>query len=228
MSCVKKDISDSNMDTFIENYTEFLKSFNEIKFTNWEFDADQPQKKIGAQFKILDKFEMSIIRGKNNSHYFTCKVQYAENEIFSFESFTTYGDPAYIFPIDVATNPNVVYIQSYSSSRKSFNKDIIFAITDNNNYITGYSSTGTTNAIDQKLFDLAGSQRFIIPTRCNYTLSSNKNDIEVIMNKSVVEGSTQVDTISHLYDCSSIPKSGIYMFDNQRYYAINSNTLIPV
>lgn len=148
MSCVKKDIFDSNMDTFIENYTEFLKTFNEIKFINWEFDADQPQKKIGAKFKILDKFEMSIIRGENQTDVFSCKVQYAENEIFSFNSFTLNISRIYIFPIDVATNPNIVYIQSYNSNRQSFNKDIIFAITDNNNYITGYSNTSSTNAID--------------------------------------------------------------------------------
>lgn len=231
MGSKKEFIQNSLLEAFIEEFSDFFTSFDGIEFSKWIL-LDDAQTKNGVEFRILDKFIITFTRSNSNLQYV---IKYQDTTLcsdkytFSASSLAT-NCQCYC---RVSTNERVVNIRFFNySTGERIDKDILFILTDNNNPIVGtigisyyapnLSSTGS------KFLDTSGEYSYNIPARCVYFNSSEKDDVEIIMNKAVCGGTIKVDTTSGLYDCSTVSPDTVYMFDNQRYYAIDANTLMPV
>ena len=233
MGSKKEFIQNSSLEAFIEEFSDFFTSFDGIEFSKWIL-LDDTQTKNGVEFRILDKFIITFTR---STSYLQYVIKYQDTTLCS-NKYTISGNSDASNPhcyCRVSTNERVVNIVFFNyNSGEDINKDILFILTDSDNPIVGtiYLEYGSNvpylSNTNSKFLDTSGEHSYNIPARCVYTNSSEKDDIEIIMNKAVCGGSFKVDTTSGLYDCSTVSPDTVYMFDNQRYYAIDANTLMPV
>lgn len=64
-----------------------------------------------------------------------------------------------------------------------------------------------------------------ITNRLSY---SRDEDVEIIESKPLVQNNVAVHDMKNVYDCSNITANNILLVDNNRYFAIDSNTLIKI
>lgn len=229
MGSKKEFIQNSSLEAFVEEFSDFFTSFDRIEFSRW---IDDTQTKNGVEFRILDKFIITFTR---STAYLQYVIKYQDTTLYSgsYVFSASSSNKNYQCYCRVSTNKRVVNIRFFNySTGENIDKDILFIITDDNNPIVGMiyqnNNVPCLSHTNSKFLDTSGEHSYNILARCVYFNSSEKDDIEIIMNKAVCEGSFKVDTTSGLYDCSTVSPDTVYMFDNQRYYAIDANTLMPV
>ena len=236
MSSKKKCMPILSLKTFIEEFSDFLTSFDGIEFSKWIL-LDDTQTKNGVEFRILDNFIITFTIRKTSTYYWDYVIKYQDTTLCSdaYAYGVSSGDSISRCYCRVSTNKRVVNIAfSDRNHSEQIKQSILFILTDNNNSIAGNIKVSTSppyvdlSNTSLKLSDTSGVHDRNIPARCVYFNGSEKDDIEIIMNKAICEGTIKVDTTSGLYDCSTVSPDTVYMFDNQRYYAIDAHTLMPV
>ena len=233
MGSKKEFIQNLSFEAFIEEFSDFLTSFDGIEFSQWIL-LDDTQTKNGVEFRILDKFIITFTRSTSTLKYV---IKYQDTTLYSGK-YTISNSSDASNPqcyCRVSTNKRVVNIAFFDRNHsEQISQSILFILTDNNNSIAGNIKVSNSppyvdlSNTSFKLSDTSGVHDRNIPARCVYFNGSEKDDIEIIMNKAICEGTIKVDTTSGLYDCSTVSPDTVYMFDNQRYYAIDAHTLMPV
>ena len=62
----------------------------------------------------------------------------------------------------------------------------------------------------------------------NRLLYSRDEDVEIIESKPLVQTNIAVHDMKNVYDCSNVTANNILLIDNNRFFAIDSNTLIKI
>ena len=62
----------------------------------------------------------------------------------------------------------------------------------------------------------------------NRLLYSRDEDVEIIESKPLVQTNIAVHDMKNVYDCSNVTANNILLIDNNRYFAVDSNTLIKI
>ena len=62
----------------------------------------------------------------------------------------------------------------------------------------------------------------------NRLLYSRDEDVEIIESKPLVQNNIAVHDMKNVYDCSNVTANNILLIDNNRYFAVDSNTLIKI
>ena len=62
----------------------------------------------------------------------------------------------------------------------------------------------------------------------NRLLYSRDENVEIIESKPLLQNSSAVYDMKNVYDCSNVTANNILLIDNNRYFAVDSNTLIKI
>lgn len=64
-----------------------------------------------------------------------------------------------------------------------------------------------------------------ITNRLSY---SRDEDVEIIESKPLMQNNVAAHDMKNVYDCSNVTANNILLIDNNRYFAVDSNTLIKI
>ena len=93
------------------------------------------------------------------------------------------------------------------------------------------------NVIAYNLNSIASKSEFIrtdenhkgeIYKTTNRLLYSRDENVEIIESKPLVQNNIAVHDMKSVYDCSNVTANNILLIDNNRYFAVDSNTLIKI
>ena len=109
--------------------------------------------------------------------------------------------------------PNAYSFNAYIYLSDSFN-----AVATSTNVIATKSSFIRTDSDNQ-------NETYTI---ANCLLFSRGENVEIIERKPLLQSNTAVYDMKNVYDCSNVTANNILLIDNNRFFAVDSNTLIKI
>lgn len=139
----------------------------------------------------------------------------------------------------ICDNGFSMIIRNAKTTGDYFTAQIIAVTTTDGITAVGYNTSGVPNtwiaasatrnfASAQLLFDLRNnSQSLTLAHRLPYYHEATNANIAVLTNKVLLSGDMRVGDVN-IVDCSTVTGDSSCPYDNTAYYAVDSNTLIPV
>lgn len=196
---------------------------------------------INNKFKLL--IENSAVSG---SRTIVFTVRNGSTDIFSFYAgcqVGSSGDTAKQMKMNVhmgiCGNAFSLIIRNAKTTGDYFTAQIIAVTTTDGVTAVGYNTCGSSNswiaassnrnfASDAVLFDLRNNaQSLTLAHRLKYYHEATNANIATLTNKVLLSGDMRVGDVD-IIDCSTVTGDSACPYDNTAYYAVDSNTLIPV
>jgi hypothetical protein len=117
-------------------------------------------------------------------------------------------------------NYNQILPATYSYSVMSYHEQ--------NFNIAAYSDSSNTIASKSEFIRTDENHQGEIYKITNRLLYSRDENVEIIESKPLVQNNIAVHDMKSVYDCSNVTANNILLIDNNRYFAIDSNTLIKI
>ena len=111
--------------------------------------------------------------------------------------------------------PNVYKYNLMSYHEQDFN---VIAYSNSINTIASKSEFIRTDENHQ-------GETYKITNRLSY---SRDEDVEIIESKPLIQNNVAVHDMKNVYDCSNVTAGSILIIDNNRFFAVDSNTLIKI
>lgn len=139
----------------------------------------------------------------------------------------------------ICGNAFSLIIRNAKTTGDYFTAQIIAVTTTDGITAVGYNTCGTGNALvsaatnrnfasAKVLFDLRNnSQSLTLAHRLPYYHEATNANIATLSNKVLLSGDMRVGDVD-ITDCSTVTGDAACPYDNTAYYAVDSNTLIPV
>lgn len=139
----------------------------------------------------------------------------------------------------ICGNAFSLIIRNAKTTGDYFTEQIIAVTTTDGITAVGYNTCGTGNSLvsaatnrnfasAKVLFDLRNnSQSLTLAHRLPYYHEATNANIAVLTNKVLLSGDMRVGDVN-IIDCSTVTGDSSCPYDNTNYYAVDSNTLIPV
>ena len=117
-------------------------------------------------------------------------------------------------------NYNQILPATYSYSVMSYHEQ--------NFNIVAYSNSVDTIASKSEFIRTDENHKGEIYKKTNRLLYSRDEDVEIIEIKPLVQNNVAVHDMKNVYDCSNVTANNILLIDNNRFFAVDSNTLIKI
>lgn len=196
---------------------------------------------INNKFKIL--IENGAVSG-NRTIVFT--VRNGSTDLFSFYAgcqVSGSGDTAKQMKMNlhmgICGNAFSIIIRNAKTTGDYFTAQIIAVTTTGGVTAVGYNTSGASStwtaasstrnfASETTLFDLRNNaQSLTLAHRLQYYHEATNENIATLSNKVLLSGDMRVGDVN-IIDCSTVTGDAACPYDNTDYYAVDSNTLIPV
>lgn len=196
---------------------------------------------INNKFKIL--IENNAVSG-NKTIVFT--VRNGSTDLFSFYAgcqVSGSGETARQMKMNIhmgiCDNGFSMIIRNAKTTGDYFTAQIIAVTTTDGVTAVGYNTSGNSStwtaasstrnfASETTLFDLRNNaQSLTLVHRLQYYHESTNANIATLTNKVLLSGDMRVGDVN-IVDCSTVTGDSSCPYDNTDYYAVDSNTLIPV
>lgn len=203
--------------------------------------GDEAGVMINNEFKLL--IENSGVSG---SRTIVFTVRNGSTDVFSFYvgcQVGSSGDTAKQMKMNIhmgiCNNGFSMIIRNAKTTGDYFTAQIISVTTTDGVTAVGYNTSGVSNtwiaasatrnfASAQLLFDLRNnSQSLTLAHRLKYYHEATNENIATLSNKVLLSGDMRVGDVD-IIDCSTVTGDSACPYDNTAYYAVDSNTLIPV
>ena len=200
----------------------------------------------GAESGVLinNKFKLLIENGAvSGSRTIVFTVRNGSTDLFSFYAgcqVGSSGDTAKQMKMNIhmgiCDNAFSLIIRNAKTTGDYFTAQIIAVTTTSGVTAVGYNThrsmtdAATTRnfASDTVLFDLRNNaQSLTLAHRLKYYHEATNANIAVLTNKVLLSGDMRVGDVN-IVDCSTVTGDAACPYDNTAYYAVDSNTLIPV
>lgn len=193
---------------------------------------------INNKFKLL--IENSAVSG---SRTIVFTVRNGSTDVFSFYAgcqVSGSGETARQMKMNlhmgICDNAFSLIIRNAKTTGDNFTAQIIAVTTTDGITAVGYNTNrsmtdaATTRnfASDAVLFDLRNNaQSLTLAHRLQYYHEATNANIATLSNKVLLSGDMRVGNVD-IIDCSTVTGDAACPYDNTAYYAVDSNTLIPV
>lgn len=193
---------------------------------------------INNKFKIL--IENSAVSG---SRTIVFTVRNGSTDVFSFYvgcQVSGSGDTARQMKMNlhmgICDNAFSLIIRNARTTGDYFTAQIIAVTTTGGVTAVGYNTNSNMTAAattrnfasDAVLYDLRNNaQSLTLAHRLQYYHESTNANIATLTNKVLLSGDMRVGDVN-IIDCSTVTGDAACPYDNTAYYAVDSNTLIPV
>lgn len=193
---------------------------------------------INNRFKLL--IENGVISG---SRTIVFTVRNGSTDLFSFYAgcqVGSSGDTAKQMKMNIhmgiCNNGFSMIIRNAKTTGDYFTAQIIAVTTTDGVTAVGYNTNSNMTAAattrnfasDTVLFDLRNNaQSLTLAHRLKYYHEATNANIATLSNKVLLSGDVRVGDVD-IIDCSTVTGDSACPYDNTAYYAVDSNTLIPV
>lgn len=187
---------------------------------------------INNKFKILIETTTSSPRGIK----FT--VRNGSTDLFSFTAKCQIDNQMKMnIHMGICDNGFSMIIRNATTTGDYFTAQIIAVTTTDGVTAVGYNTSkrpqydpsSTRNfASETTLFDLRNNAQYLtLAHRLKYYHEATDENIATLTNKVLLSDDMRIGDVN-IIDCSTVTGDSVYPCDNTIYYAIDSNTLIPV
>jgi hypothetical protein len=203
--------------------------------------GDETGVMINNEFKLL--IENNAVSG---SRTIVFTVRNGSTDLFSFYAgcqVSGSGETAKQMKLNVhmgiCGNAFSLIIRNAKTTGDYFTAQIIAVTTTDGITAVGYNTSGAPStwtaasstrnfASDAVLFDLRNNaQSLTLAHRLKYYHEATNENIATLSNKVLLSGDMRVGDVD-IIDCSTVTGDSACPYDNVAYYAVDSNTLIPV
>ena len=123
-------------------------------------------------------------------------------------------------------NTVVMLFGDYNQSLPNVYKYNLMSYHEQNFNIVAYSNSINTIASKSEFIRTDEKHKGEIYKTTNRLLYSRDEDVEIIESKPLVQNNIAVHDMKSVYDCSNVLAGNILIIDSNKYFAIDSNTLI--
>ena len=125
-------------------------------------------------------------------------------------------------------NTVVMLFGDYNQSLPNVYKYNLMSYHEQNFNIVAYSNSINTIASKSEFIRTDENHKGEIYKTTNRLLYSRDENVEIIESKPLLQNSSAVYDIKNVYDCSNVTSGSILIIDSNKYFAVDSNTLIKI
>ena len=125
-------------------------------------------------------------------------------------------------------NTVVMLFGDYNQSLPNVYKYNLMSYHEQDFNVIAYSNSINTIASKSEFIRTDENHKGEIYKTTNRLLYSRDENVEIIESKPVVQNNIVVHDMKSVYDCSNVLAGNILIIDNNRFFAIDSNTLIKI
>ena len=123
-------------------------------------------------------------------------------------------------------NTVVMLFGDYNQSLPNVYKYNLMSYHEQNFNIVAYSNSINTIASKSEFIRTDENHKGEIYKTTNRLLYSRDENVEIIESKLLLQNSSAVYDMKNVYDCSNVTAGSILIIDSNKYFAVDSNTLI--
>ena len=125
-------------------------------------------------------------------------------------------------------NTVVMLFGDYNKVLPTSNNSSLMSYHEQNFNIVAYSNSINTIASKSEFIRTDENHKGEIYKTTNRLLYSRDENVEIIESKPLVQNNIAVHDMKNVYDCSNVLAGNILSFEDNRYFSIDSNTLIKI
>ena len=242
MSYVNKIISINGTEKdFIKAFANELTSADSRITCETDIDAEFANEDsshiITIIFDVNNCYKIKLIRAVaiNRSTY-QYNIQTVINNVDK-SSTGLFFSSAMKFVADIATrtfnfmlisndNTVVMLFSDHNQSLPNAYKYNLMSYHEQNFNIVAYSNSINTIASKSEFIRTDENHKGEIYKTTNRLLYSRDENVEIIESKPLLQNSSAVYDMKNVYDCSNVTAGSILIIDSNKYFAVDSNTLI--
>ena len=118
--------------------------------------------------------------------------------------------------------------KDYNKVLPATNNSSLMSYHEQNFNIVAYSNSINTIASKSEFIRTDENHKGEIYKTTNRLLYSRDENVEIIESKPLVQNNIAVHDMKNVYDCSNVLAGNILSFEDNRYFSIDSNTLIKI
>ena len=122
----------------------------------------------------------------------------------------------------------VMLFGDYNGVLPAINNSSLMSYHEQNFNIVAYSNSINTIASKSEFIRTDENHKGEIYKTTNRLRYSRDENVEIIESKPLVQNNIAVHDMKNVYDCSNVLAGNILIIDNNRFFAIDSNTLIKI
>ena len=242
MSYVNKIISINGTEKdFIKAFANELTSADNRITCETDIDAEFANEDsshiITIIFDVNNCYKIKLIRAVAiNKSTYQYNIQTVINNVDK-SSAGLFFSSAMKFVTDIATrtfnfmlisndNTVVMLFSDHNQSLPNAYKYNLMSYHEQNFNIVAYSNSINTIASKSEFIRTDENHKGEIYKITNRLLYSRDENVEIIESKPLVQNSSAVYDMKNVYDCSNVTAGSILIIDSNKYFAVDSNTLI--
>lgn len=227
---------------------DFIKAFaNELTLADsritCETDIDAEFANKGSSnsltiiFNVNNCYKLKLVRGYDSSceRYMISRVvnniEYATTDLMYSASYTNSTDVSTrTLNFMLISNDNAIAILfgSYNQILPATYSYSVMSYHEQNFNIAACSNSSNTIASKSEFIRTDENHQGEIYKITNRLSYSRDEDVEIIESKPLVQNNIAVHDMKSVYDCSNVLAGNILSFEDNRYFSIDSNTLIKI
>ena len=202
-----------------------------------EFANEDSSHIITIIFDVNNCYKIKLIRAVAiNKSTYQYNIQTVINNVDK-SSVDLFFSSAMKFVTDIATrtfnfmlisndNTVVMLFSDHNQSLPNAYKYNLMSYHEQNFNIVAYSNSINTIASKSEFIRTDENHKGEIYKTTNRLLYSRDENVEIIESKPLVQNNIAVHDMKSVYDCSNVTAGSILIIDSNKYFAIDSNTLI--
>ena len=244
MSYVNKIISINGTEKdFIKAFANELTSADNRITCETDIDAEFANEDsshiITIIFDVNNCYKIKLIRAVAiNKSTYQYNIQTVINNVDK-SSAGLFFSSAMKFVTDIATrtfnfmlisndNTVVMLFSGYNGVLPATNNSSLMSYHEQNFNIVAYSNSINTIASKAEFIRTDENHKGEIYKTTNRLLYSRDENVEIIESKPLLQNSSAVYDMKNVYDCSNVLAGSILSFGDNRYFSIDTNTLIKI
>ena len=244
MSYVNKTVSINGTEKdFIKAFANELTSADNRITCETDIDAEFANEDsshiITIIFDVNNCYKIKLIRAVAiNKSTYQYNIQTVINNVDK-SSAGLFFSSAMKFVTDIATrtfnfmlisndNTVVMLFGDYNQSLPNVYKYNLMSYHEQDFNVIAYSNNINTIASKSEFIRTDENHKGEIYKTTNRLLYSRDENVEIIESKPLVQNNIAVHDMKSVYDCSNVLAGNILIIDNNRFFAIDSNTLIKI
>ena len=244
MSYINKSVSINGTEKdFIKAFANELTSADSRITCETDIDAEfaneDSSHNITIIFDVNNCYKIKLIRAVAiNKSTYQYNIQTVINNVDK-SSAGLFFSSAMKFVTDIATrtfnfmlisndNTVVMLFGDYNKVLPANNNSSLMSYHKQDFNIVAYSNSINTIASKSEFIRTDENHKGEIYKTTNRLLYSRGENVEIIESKPLVQNNIAVHDMRSVYDCSNVLAGNILIIDNNRFFAIDSNTLIKI
>ena len=244
MSYVNKTVSINGTEkNFIKAFANELTSADSRIICETDIDAEFANEDsshiITIIFDVNNCYKIKLIRAVAiNRATYQYNIQTVVNNVDK-SSAGLFFSSAMKFVTDIATrtfnfmlisndNTVVMLFSDHNQSLPNAYKYNLMSYHEQDFNVIAYSNSINTIASKSEFIRTDENHKGEIYKITNRLLYSRDEDVEIIESKPLVQTNIAVHDMKNVYDCSNVTANNILLIDNNRFFAVDSNTLIKI